>query len=98
MTCLRILHNKLGLKEFHLLLVLDALSVNQKSERISHSKPFLTEATEHNPADFEPAIVAHESGFFLSYPRDSVGAMSRDTISHRIKQKNDTEKHLISSF
>jgi hypothetical protein len=84
---LRILHNKLGLKEFHLLLVLHVLSVNQKSQRMSHSKPFLTEVTKRKPTDFEPVIAADESGFFLSYPRDSVGAMSPDNISHRIKQK-----------
>jgi hypothetical protein len=40
MTCLRILHEKLGLKKFHLRWVPYTILINKKSERGSYSKPF----------------------------------------------------------
>jgi hypothetical protein len=41
-TCLRILHDKLGLKKVHLRWVPHTISINQKRERVLYSKLLLT--------------------------------------------------------
>jgi transposase len=41
-TCLRILHNDLGLIKFHLHSIPDRLAADQKSERVSYSRQLLT--------------------------------------------------------
>jgi hypothetical protein len=60
-TSARILHDKLGLKKFHLCWVPRALSVNEKSKRVSNSKFFLTVPMELRPIDFKPIIIDDDS-------------------------------------
>jgi hypothetical protein len=71
-TCLRILHDKLGLKKFHLRWVSHTLSINRKSERLPDSKFLLTALMERKASCFQRIITGHESWSFLYYPRDSV--------------------------
>jgi hypothetical protein len=52
-TILRILHDNLGLKRFHLCWVSHALSPNQQSERMLCSKLLFTALMECEPTDFE---------------------------------------------
>jgi transposase len=95
-TCLRILHDTLGLKKFHLRWVPHALSSNQKSERVSCPRLLLAAVEQNEATRFQDVITGDESWFFLYYPRDSMWAPSRDDLPDRIKQKIDTEKCLIS--
>jgi hypothetical protein len=97
-TWLRILHDKLGLKPFHLRWVLHALYINQKSERMSYLKLRLTAFLEQKASGFQGIITGDESWFFFRCPRDLVWAASRDQLLHRIKQKTGTEKCLVSIF
>jgi hypothetical protein len=84
------------LRKIHLRWVPHALSPNQKSERVSDSRLLLA-ALAHNGATlFQAVITGDESRFFLSYPRDSMWASSRDDIPDRMKQPIATEKCLIS--
>jgi hypothetical protein len=51
-TCLRIIPNKLGLKNFHIRWVPHALSISQKNERVSYSKLLVTALPEHKTTGF----------------------------------------------
>jgi hypothetical protein len=51
-TCLLIFHKKHGLKTFHLRRMPYALSINQKSERVSGSKRLLATLTEQQATSF----------------------------------------------
>jgi hypothetical protein len=94
MMYLRMLHDKLGLKKFHLSWVPHALSVNLKSQGTFYSKLLLTSLMEDRPTDFGRVITGDESCFFFYCPRDSVGR--RRDLPHRINQQFKTEKCLIS--
>jgi hypothetical protein len=59
-TCLRILHKKLSLKQFHLCRMPHALLGNQKSERLSYAKFPLTALTEYKSTDFEQVITGDD--------------------------------------
>jgi hypothetical protein len=54
----RILHGKLGLKEFHLHWVLPALSVSKENENVLSAKLILTALPEHEVSHFEQVIMA----------------------------------------
>jgi histone-lysine N-methyltransferase SETMAR len=95
-TCLRILHDKLGLKKFHLRWVPHSISSNQKSERVSYSNLLLAALEESRQTGFERLITGDESWFYISYPHESVWAASREDVPERLRQKIDTEKCLIS--
>jgi hypothetical protein len=90
-TCLRILHNTLGLTKFHLRWVPPALSPNQQSERVSDSRLLLVALEQNKATLFQGVITGDESWFFLDYPRDSMWAPSRGDLPDRIKQKIDPE-------
>jgi hypothetical protein len=51
-----------------------AISIDQNSERMSYSQLLLTAPMEHKPTDFERVITGDESWFSLYYPRHSVWA------------------------
>jgi hypothetical protein len=72
LTCLQIVHDKLGWKKFHLCRVPRALLINQKSESVSYSKLLLTELMEQKASSFHRIISGDESRFFFYYPRDLV--------------------------
>jgi hypothetical protein len=97
-TCLRILHDELGLPKFHLRWVPHELSSNQKSECVTYSSLLLEVLEEAHRTGFERIITGDELWFFLSYPHDSAWAPSRDELPERVSQKIDTEKCLISVF
>jgi hypothetical protein len=67
-TCLRILHNQLGLKKFHLRCMLHSPSPPQKAERVSTSNRLLTALEEAQFTDFDRLITGDESWFYLLYP------------------------------
>jgi hypothetical protein len=91
-TCLWILHDKLGFKDFHLGWVLHVLSINWKRERVSCLKLLRIALIEQKASYFQRITIGDKSWFFLYYLRDSVCATSRDEPSQRIKQKSGTEK------
>jgi hypothetical protein len=61
-TYLRIFHDKLGLKKFRLRRVPHALSINQKSERVSYSKFLLRALMEQKASGFQRIITGDEHG------------------------------------
>jgi transposase len=95
-TCLRILHNDLGLRKFHLRWIPCTLTEDQKSERVTYSTQLLATLEQQQPMDFEHIITGDESWFYFYNPPDSAWAESRDTLPERIRRKIDTEKCLIS--
>jgi transposase len=95
-TGLRILHDQLGLKKFHLRWVPHSLSPPQKAERVSTSALLLPALEEAQLTDFDRLITGNESGFYLSYPHQSALAVSRDQLPENVSQKIDTEKCLTS--
>jgi transposase len=95
-TCLRILHDALGLKKFHLRWVPHSLTPNQKSERVTLSGQLLRELEESQADNFERVITGDESWFFLYYPHESAWAPSREDVPERIRQKIDTTIKLSS--
>jgi hypothetical protein len=64
----------LGLKKIGLCRVPHALSINQKSERVSYSKLPLTALMEQKASGFLRICTGDESWLFLYYSRDSVWA------------------------
>jgi hypothetical protein len=82
--------------KFYLHRVLHALSINQKSERMSYSKLVLTALMEQKASNFQRIITGDESCFFLDYPRDSVWTTPDDGLSQRIKREINTKTCLIS--
>jgi hypothetical protein len=97
-TCLRILHDELGLQQFHLRWVPHALSPNQKSERVTYSNLLLEVLEEAQRTGFERVITGDESSFFLSDPHNSAWATSRDELPERVSPKIGIEKGVISVF
>jgi hypothetical protein len=59
-TCLPILHDKLGLKNFHLRQVPYAPLISQKSERVSYSKLLLLALMEQEANSFQRIITGDE--------------------------------------
>jgi hypothetical protein len=86
------------LEKIHLRWVPHILSSNQKTVRMSDSRLILRALEEKQGANCKRIITGDESCLFLYYPRDSTGAVSRDNLPERIRQKIDTEKCLISVF
>jgi hypothetical protein len=80
-TCLQIFHEKHGLKTFHLCWVPHSISINQVSEKVSHSNLLLTALREQKAGGFQRVITGDESCLFLYYPRDSIWAASRDELA-----------------
>jgi hypothetical protein len=76
--------------------VLHALSINQKSERVSYSKLLLIALVGQKASDSQWIITGDESWFFPYYPCDSVWTASHDELSQRIKQKTTMEKCSVS--
>jgi hypothetical protein len=97
-TCLRILHDALGLKKFHLRWVPHSLTPNQKGERVILSAQLLRELEESQANNFERLITVDESWFFRYYPHESAWVSSREDAPERIRQTIDTEEVLISVF
>jgi hypothetical protein len=97
-TCLKILHDNLGMKKFNLRWVPYALNSSQKAERVMLSHEILAVLESDRRNSFQNVITGDESWFFLCYLRDSIWAQSRDEVSERISQKIDSEKCLISVF
>jgi transposase len=95
-TCLRILHNDLGLTKFHLRWIPYTLTEDQKNERVTYSRQLVATLEQQKPMDFEHIITGDESWFSLCNPPDSAWAESRDTLPEPIRRKIDTEKCLIS--
>ena len=95
-TCLRILHDNLGMKKFNLRWVPHALNSNQKAERVTLSHEILAVLESNRRNSFRSVITGDESWFFLYYPRDSIWAQSRDEVPERISEKIDSEMCLIS--
>jgi hypothetical protein len=95
-TYLWILHNKLGLKRFHLRWVPHVLSINQKSEMISYSKLILTTLMEQKVSGFQWIVTRDESWFLILYPHGLIWVASREELLQHIKQKIDTEECLAS--
>jgi hypothetical protein len=95
-ACFRILHDKLDLKKFPLRWVRHALSIDQKNERMSYSKPLLTALMEQKANGFRRIITGDESWFLFHDPRDSIWAVSRDELLQRITRNSDAEKCLVS--
>jgi transposase len=83
--CLRILHDTLDLKKFHLRWVPHALSSNQKNERVSDSRLLLVALEQNKATLFQGVITGDESWFFLYYPRDSMWDSSQDDLPDKIK-------------
>jgi hypothetical protein len=71
-TGLPVLHDRLGLKTFHLRWVPHALSISQQSERVSYSKFLLTELVEQKASRLQEIITGDEPWFFFYYSRDSI--------------------------
>jgi hypothetical protein len=93
--CLRILHDKLGLKNS----IFIGCCMHCRSTRrakTSYSKLFLTPLIEQKTSGFQRITTEYESWLFPSYSCDSVWAASRDQLPQRIKQKIDAEKCLMS--
>jgi hypothetical protein len=78
-----ILHDELELQQFHLHWVLHALSLGQKSERVTYSR-ILLDVLEAQRTGFERMITGDELCFFLSYPYNSALATSRDEPPERV--------------
>jgi transposase len=95
-TCLRILHDELGLKKLHLRWVPHTLDQAGKNERVTYSRALLEQLTEAQQDDFQHVVTGDESWFFLFYPRESAWVESRFDLPERTKAKFDTEKCLIS--
>jgi hypothetical protein len=95
-TCLRILHDNLGMKKFNLRWVSHALNSSQKAERVTLSHKILAVLESDRRNSFQNVIIGDEFWFFLYYHRDSIWAQSRDEVPERINQKIDSEKCLIS--
>jgi transposase len=85
-TCLHILHNDLGLKEFHLCWVPYTLDSNAKNERVCYSRLLLEALEQAKQNGFRGVITGDESRFFLFYSRDSALAESRFGLPARAKQ------------
>jgi hypothetical protein len=83
-TCLRILHNNLGMKKFNLHCVSHALNSSQTVERVTFSHEILAVLESDHRNRFQNFITGDESWFFLYYPRDSIWAQSRDEVPERI--------------
>jgi transposase len=97
-TCLRILHDNLGMKKFNLRWVTHALNSSQKAERVTLSHEILAVLESDPRNSFQNVITGDESWFFLYYPRFSIWAQSRDEVPERMSQKIDSEKCLISAL
>jgi hypothetical protein len=97
-TYSRILHDELRFQKFHLRWVPHALSSNQMSERVTYPSRLLEVLEEAQRTDFERVITSDESWFFLSYPRKSAWAASRDELPEEVSPEIDAEKCLISVF
>jgi hypothetical protein len=95
-TGLRILHNRLDLKNLHIRWMSHAPSINQRNERVSYSKLFLTALTEQRVNGFQQIITGDGSWFFFYCSRDSAWARSCDQLAQPIKQKIYTEKCFVS--
>jgi hypothetical protein len=95
-TCLRILHDKLGLRKFYLSWVPYIPSIDQKSKRVPYSKLRLTAIKEQKVSDLQRVVTGDESSLFVYYPRDSVWVASCDELPQRLKKKINTEKSLVS--
>jgi hypothetical protein len=70
-TCLRIHHDALELKKFHLRWVPHSLTTNQKGERVTFSAQPLRELEESQANTFERVITGDKSWFFPYYPHES---------------------------
>jgi hypothetical protein len=92
---LRILHDTLGMKRFHLRWVPPARGTNQKAEGVNVSYGILSMLQRVRSTGFQRVITGDMSCFFLYYPRDSIRASSRDEVPDRVSQENDTEKRQI---
>jgi hypothetical protein len=95
-TFLQLFRSKLGLKQFYLCWVPHALSISQKSERVSYSKLLLMALMEQEAGGFQPIIPGDELWFLPYHPRDSVWAASPDELPQRVTPTIDTEKCLVS--
>jgi hypothetical protein len=71
-TCLRILHDVLGMKKFHLRWVSHALDTNQKAEKVTLSRGIHSVLQTIRSTGFQSVITGHKSWFFLCYPRDPI--------------------------
>jgi hypothetical protein len=74
-TCLRILHDALELKKFHLRWIPNSLTPNQNGERVTLSAQLLRELEQSQANSFQRVIVGEESWFFVLYPQESVWAL-----------------------
>jgi hypothetical protein len=88
-TCLRILHDILGVKKSHLRWVLHDLDTNQKAERVNLSHGILSVLQSIRSTGFQSVITGDESWSFLYYPRDSIWASARGEMPERVSPKSD---------
>jgi transposase len=95
-SCLRILHDNLGMKKLNLRWVPHSLDANQKGERVALSHELLAVLERDRRNQFRNVVTGDESWFFLYYSHDSIWTQSRDEVPERISQKIDTEKCLLS--
>jgi hypothetical protein len=86
-TCLRILHDMLGMKKVHLRLVSYALDTNLAVEKVTLLHEVLSALSNIRSAAFQSVITEDESWFFRYYPRDSIWALSGDEVPERVSQK-----------
>jgi hypothetical protein len=93
-TCLRILHNTLGMKS-SIFVGFPMPWTSDKADRVVLSHGILSVLQSVRCAGFQSVIAAHESWFFLYFLRDSIWVSSRDEVPERASQKM-AQKGLIS--
>jgi hypothetical protein len=71
-TCLRILHDTIGVKKFHLHWVSYALDTNQKADRVTLLHGILSVLQSAHYAGLQRIITGDGLWLFLHYLRDSI--------------------------
>jgi histone-lysine N-methyltransferase SETMAR len=95
-TCLRVLHEDLGMQKFHCRWVPHELLVEQRNDRLVASEHMLEILESLNGTDFSTIITGDESWFFYEYSLTSAWARVRDDVPKRANQNFQAKKCLIS--
>jgi histone-lysine N-methyltransferase SETMAR len=97
-TCLRVLHDDLGLQKFNCRWIPHTLSQEQFQERVDVSEELLRMLQLIGEDHFNTVITGDESWFFYSYPETTAWAPTRNDLLKRENLNFRAKKCLISIF
>ena len=94
-TCLRVLHDELGLLKRHLRWVPHRLEDSQKALRVAFSHDILEVLRRTQENDFAMLLTGDEAWFYSQYQHDSMWADASEELPTRVRPKISSRKCLI---